>query len=281
VSPGLIVLIAISTAVCVVVLMLVLYRLVRTVAGRASDLVPKGGLRTRHAVGEQRALPPAVASAGDKRAGRAGAMPAVPVGKELLPSSDKRKPVARSEPAGPNPEKAPRAFPATLVARDVHSGRSSDVKFRPSKSEGSEPPVGEEAKQGGAGRDASADGAAYRQVGDQVTAVLTAAEHAAAELRETALREAEQTRLEADEKAAAILAETQARQAELDRYSDESRATADAYAEETRRKADEQAASKVSEAEEQARRIRAEAEEKIRELEAEASRRRESEDKTE
>jgi hypothetical protein len=290
-SPGLIVLIAISTAVCVAVLVLVLYKLVRMVASRAADLVPNlslpgrfngrvtGGWRTRHPVGERRVRLPGVdpgRSAGDERAGRAREMTAVPFGKELLPSGDKRDLAARDERAGPNPEETPHAFPATLVAPDVHMGRSIDVKFRQSKSEGSERRVGEEAQQSG-GREASVDGAAaYRQVGDEVTAVLTAAEHAAAELREAALREAERIRLDADEKAAATMAELQARRAEVDRFSEESRAAADAYAEETRRAADEKAATRVSEAEEEARRVRAEAEERSRELDAEASRRRDA-----
>jgi hypothetical protein len=250
-SPGLIVLIAISTAVCVVVLLLLLYRLVRTVAGRASDLVPdfsgfSGSFNSRVRLGWRTRVGPK-RSAAVQRAGQAREMQAVPVGKELLPSPDKRRLAARNEPPDPNPEEAPPAFPATLVAPDVHMGRSIDVKFRQAKSEASERPIGEGAKQG-SGHEGSVDGAAaYRQVGDEVTAVLTAAEQAAAELREAALREAEQTRLDAD------------------RYSDESRAAADAYAEETRRNADEEAARRVSQAEE-----------KGRELEAEASRRRDA-----
>lgn len=151
------------------------------------------------------------------------------------------------------------------------------MKFRQSKFERSESPVGEEA-QSGAGSERSDDGgtAAYRHVGDEVTAVLTAAEQAAAQIRETALKEAERTRLDGDERAAATLAESQARRVEMDRYSEETRAAADAYAEETRRNANEQAARKLSQAEEQARRIQVEAEELGRELEAEARRRRDA-----
>jgi hypothetical protein len=109
-----------------------------------------------------------------------------------------------------------------------------------------------------------------------VTAVLTAAEQAAAQIRETALQEAERTRLDADEKAAATLDELQARRVEVDRYSEETRAAADAYADETRRAADEQAAKRVSQADEQARRIQVEAEDIAGELEAEARRRRDA-----
>lgn len=54
------------------------------------------------------------------------------------------------------------------------------------------------------------------RLGEDVTAVLTAAEQAAAQTRETALREAEQTKLAAGEKAAATLADAEARRAEAD-----------------------------------------------------------------
>jgi hypothetical protein len=114
-------------------------------------------------------------------------------------------------------------------------------------------------------RRANAEGASYRQVGEEVTAVLTAAERAAAQIRETTLQEAEQTRRAADEQAAATLAEAEARRAEADRY-----------AEETRAAADEEAAATLSEAEEQARLVRAEAEQEAQEIQAEALRRREA-----
>lgn len=163
---------------------------------------------------------------------------------------------------------------ATLVARDVDTGRSTDMKFRQSKLDPGEPQAAEEA-QAEAPREGSDDGGspAYRHVGDEVTAVLTAAEQAAAQIRETALKDAERTRLDADERAAATLAESEARRLEADSYSEETRAAADAYAEETQRKANEQAARRVSQAEEQARRIQVEAEEMGRNLEAEARRR--------
>jgi hypothetical protein len=125
-------------------------------------------------------------------------------------------------------------------------------------------------------RPADDDRAPYRQVGEEVTAVLTAAEHAAAQIRETTLHEAEQARRAAEEQAAATLADAKARRAEADRYAEETRAAADAYAEETRRRTDEEAARTVSEAEERARLIRAEAEHKAGEIEAEALRRRDA-----
>lgn len=97
---------------------------------------------------------------------------------------------------------------------------------------------------GQGGRPDEDESAPYRQVGEKVTAVLTAAEHAAAQIR-----------------------------ADADSYSEEARAAADAYAEETRRKADEDSARRVSQAEEQASLVRAQAEQKASEIEAEALRR--------
>jgi hypothetical protein len=162
----------------------------------------------------------------------------------------------------------------TLVSPHVPPRRSDDVKyFRQAKVEQGEGRVGEQASPGpGPQAGIEAGSAAYRHVGEEVAAVLTAAEDAAAQIREAAIREAEQTRLAADEQAAATLAEAHARRAEADSYSRETRAAADAYVDETRRITHEEAARSVSEAEEQARLIRAEAEQKASDLEAEASR---------
>jgi hypothetical protein len=178
----------------------------------------------------------------------------------------------RALPAGEEP---PIDLPATLVAPHVPPRRSVDVKyFRQPKFEHSEGRVGEEAERGPEPEEGvEAGGAAYRRVGEEVTAVLTAAEDAAAQIRETAMRETEQTRLAASEQAAASLAEAQARRIEANTYSEETRAAADAYAEQTRRHADETAARRVSQAEEHARLLRAEAEQAASELEAEAIRR--------
>jgi flagellar biosynthesis GTPase FlhF len=164
--------------------------------------------------------------------------------------------------------------PVKLLAQDVPPGRSVDVKFRQSKVEGTEP-VAEVAKpQARAAGSVEGDGPAYRQVGEEVTAVLTAAEHAAAQIRKAALREAEKTRRDADERAASVLAEAEARRAEADSYSQETRAAADAHAEETRRNTEELAARSVSQAEERARQIRAQAEQAASDLQAAAIRRR-------
>lgn len=166
------------------------------------------------------------------------------------------------------------AFPATLVARAIDWGRSTDVKFRQSKIEEGEPPAHEEAPPMPV-REPSVDSGTpeYREVGEEVAAVLSAARQAAAQISDAAQREAERIRLEADERAAVTLAEAEARRAEADRYREQTRSAADAYAEETRRKAEQQAAQRLSLVEEQARRIQVEAEEMSRELEAEARRR--------
>jgi colicin import membrane protein len=161
------------------------------------------------------------------------------------------------------------------MAEDAPPGRSVDVKFRQSKVEGTEPVAEIAEPQAAAARSVEGDGPAYRQVGEEVTAVLTAAEHAAAQIREAALRDAEATRRDADEKAASVLAEAEARRAEADSYNQETRAAADAYAEETRRNTEELAARGMSQAEERARQIRAQAEQTARDLQAAAIRRRE------
>jgi hypothetical protein len=182
--------------------------------------------------------------------------------------------LVRTVVGGTSDREPPAELPATLVAPHIPPRRSVDVKyFRHAKVEPSEGRVGEQASPGpGPEAGSEAGSAAYRHVGEEVAAVLTAAEDAAAQIREAALRDAEQTRRAADEQAAAMLAEAQARRAEADSYGLETRAAADAYVEETRRAAGEEAARRVSEAEEQARLIRAEAEQKASDLEAEATR---------
>jgi hypothetical protein len=116
----------------------------------------------------------------------------------------------------------------------------------------------------------------YRQVGEEVTAILGAAEQAAVQIREAAVQEAERTSRAAEEEAVAIAAEAQSRRAEADRYSEETRASAETYADETRRRADDEAERAVSQAEERARQIRADADQKASEVEAEAARRRDA-----
>lgn len=148
-------------------------------------------------------------------------------------------------------------------------------RLRRATVERSERPAGGAAERGTAdAASVAADTVAYRQVGDDVAEVLTAAERTAARIRESALEDAERIRADAEKSVAATLADAKARRAEADEYSQKTRAAAEAYAEATRRKNDEEAASRVSKAKEQAREIRAQAEKKARELEADAIRNR-------
>jgi hypothetical protein len=252
-STGLLIVMATATAVTVIILALVLTKFVRTVVENASELVPDvarvpGRLtrrlsrvaRTQRSLGAERVRP---------------ARPPRLAGGEILPAAgDKRT--------------AP-------VAEDVPPGRSVDVKFRQPKAGSTEPVDQIAERQPEPAGSVDSDSPAYRQVGEEVAAVLTAAEHAAAQIREAALRDAEATRRDADEQAGSVLAAAQARRAEADSYSQETRAAADAYAEETRRNTEELTATSVAKAEEQARQIRAQAEKGARDLQAAAIRRRE------
>jgi hypothetical protein len=300
-SSGLIIVIAISTAAAIILLALLLTKVVHAVADSASGLAPDlSRLRRRltHRFSRARSTGPPVrkeaarpatgeprGSAGGQRAGPAeepavaGAEePAVPSG-AASPIPLAQEPALRvGEPAGPARAEPPLRPAERLLAPHVPTGRSVDVKpFRRSKFEQSERGVGDEPGLAPA-PDGSAEGgsAGYRQVGEEVTAVLTTAEHVAEQIRETAVQEAEQTRLAAEEQAAATLAEAEARRVDADSYGEATRAAADAYAEETRRSTDEEAARTVSEAEERARLIRAEAEQKASDIEAEAIRRRDA-----
>jgi hypothetical protein len=288
-STELLILIATSAAATVIIVALVLTKLVRTVAANASARVPDASRvrrrlgrrfsrawRTVHPVREARVRPARSLRAAEGQILPARKEHAVPAGKELLRSADDKRAVPAAEkPAGSASEEPRPEFPAKLLAPNVPPGRSIDVKFRQSKVERSERRASEIAeRQTGRGESVEGDSPAYHQVGEEVTAVLTAAEHAAAQIREAALQQAERTRLDADEKAAAALAEVQARRAEADSYSEETRAAADAYAVETRRNSEEQAAKSVSQAEERARQIRAQAEQTASDLQAEALRRR-------
>jgi hypothetical protein len=261
-SSGLIILVATSTAAAVIVLALMFSKLVRTLVENASDLAPDVS-RLRRAFSRRFRSSRArlgIRPMGVGRSTGVGEEPVVAAEESHTADENRVVPVGQ-QPTDPTPE-APSAFPATLVARDMPSERSIDVKQ-----------YGPELR-----REWNAEGGspAYRQVGEEVTAVLTAAEHAATQIRETALREAERTRVDAAEKASATLAEAQARRAEADSYSEETRAAADAYAEATRRNADEEAARTVSQAEEHARMIQAEAEQKGEDIEAEAIQRRDA-----
>jgi hypothetical protein len=119
-------------------------------------------------------------------------------------------------------------------------------------------------------------GRSYVRVGEEVTAVLSAAEHAAAQIRKAAVKEAEETRRAADKNAAATLAQADTARAEADAYEKETRSGADKYAEATRRKADNDAAGRLAQAEQQARRVVMDAQKKADDLLADAARRRDA-----
>jgi hypothetical protein len=120
----------------------------------------------------------------------------------------------------------------------------------------------------------------YAQVGEQVAAVLTSAEQAVNQIRESALREAERLRAETSDKAAATLSEAKLEaerrrreseklRADADTYSRGTRAAADRYLAETRLKIDEEAAQRRADVDKQVRAIRLAAEQKAKDVEAE------------
>ena len=114
---------------------------------------------------------------------------------------------------------------------------------------------------------------AYRELGQEVSAILIAAEQAAAEIRATATREAEEAKNAAEQYASTVRADADVRRADATNYSETQRAEADAYVEDVRRRADEQSVRTLAEAEERARLILADARRKAAELEAEGRRR--------
>jgi hypothetical protein len=181
-------LLAACIALSVIVLGHVLTKLVRTVI----DKGVRDGWRTPSPVGEQRVRAQRVEpgrSVGDERAGLT------------------REP-AREEPAGPA---RPPGFSATLVAPDVQRG-GIEVKSRQSKLERGARWTGEEAGQGAAHEGSVDHGTtAYREVGDEVTAVLAAAEHAAAQILSKAEEQARRIRVEAEKKGAEVEAEASRR----------------------------------------------------------------------
>jgi hypothetical protein len=167
------------------------------------------------------------------------------------------------------PERA--ELPKTPVASYVPAERRSGVKhLRRAKAEPRPARGGEEATMS-TGDDG---GHSYARVGEEVTAVLSAAEHAAAQIRDAAVKEAEATRRAADENVAETLAEAQTARGEADLYAERVREAADRYAEVTRGRADKEAASKLAEAEKQARGMVTDAKKKAADLLEDAARRR-------
>jgi hypothetical protein len=106
--------------------------------------------------------------------------------------------------------------------------------------------------------DQRGEDAAYEQVGEHVTEVLTSAHQAANKLRASATEEVERARREAEH------------------YATETRAAADAYADERRKTAETEAGQIVSDAEQQASAVRAAAQKDAVEAQREAAERRQS-----
>lgn len=168
---------------------------------------------------------------------------------------------------------------AQASAASVPSRRSVSVKHsRHSRAENgrrNERPSVAEQQQASNDSDLGSRSNDYARLGEQVTAVLTSAERAAAEIRESANQDAENVRRSAEEEAAASRAELDALRADADAYDERTRTAADAYAEQARRKADAQAEEARAALEAKATAVQAEAERKAREIETEAIRRRE------
>jgi hypothetical protein len=257
-STGVIILVAVSTAAAVILVSLLVSRLVHTVVDTDSELAPERSPFRRLSGRRSSQAPLMTAPVYHPIAG----LPRVePIKETPVPADEESEPVL---PAGEASRTPVAEEPAVEVAPHVPVRGSIDLEelSRATIEEGD--------------RSAEHDAASYRQVGEEVMAVLTAAEQAAVLIRETALQEAGQTRRAAEEQGAAVAAEARADRAETERYSEETRAAAEAYAEETRRRADEEAARTVSQAEEQARLIRADAEQEASEVKSEAVRHRDA-----
>jgi hypothetical protein len=173
-------------------------------------------------------------------------------------------------------EPSPEELPATTTAASyVPAERSSGVKhLRRAKAEPRSARAGKEVEVPMGEPMGNHEGGSYARVGEEVAAVLSAAEHAAEQIRATAAEEAEETRRASEANAAATLADAQKARAEADAYANDTRAAADNYAEGARRRAENDAARKLAEAEQQAQRVVMDAKKKAGELLTEATRRR-------
>jgi hypothetical protein len=175
---------------------------------------------------------------------------------------------------------APSAVPAQESKVRVPSGRSVPVKqsgqSKVENARGNEEQPGAKASETHVEESQRAASRDYGRLGEQVTAVLTTAEHAAAEIHEAANRDAEAIRLEAAKHAATARAEAEALRADADAYREETCAAADTYATQTRQAADAEAGKARAALEEEARSGRAKAERTAKEIEAEALRRRDA-----
>lgn len=171
---------------------------------------------------------------------------------------------------------------AQVSTSAIPSKRGDPVKLS-RRSKDDQAREGEDAAKEGAGmanvkpRENAGEGLGdYARLGEQVTAVLTSAEHAAADIREAANREAEEVRLAAENKVAVAKADAERIRTEAEAYRDEIKGAADSYADERRRSTEAAAANARADAEEKARAVEANARRKANEIEAEALRRRDA-----
>jgi hypothetical protein len=178
------------------------------------------------------------------------------------------------EPASEAASGARAELPEKRVASYVPAERSFGVKHL--RRERAEPRGARVSKEKEVPMSEDDAGRSYVRLGEEVSAVLSAAEHAAVQIRKGAAKQAEETRRTADENAAATLAEAQATRAEADAYERKTRTAADKYAEATRRKADDDAAGKLAQAEQQAQQVLMDAKKKADDLLADAARRRDA-----
>jgi hypothetical protein len=253
--------IALGAAAGVIVLLFLLTRLIRTV--RESDEFEFD--RPRLLGWRSKSRPPRLAatagvSKNDPMRADAG-LPAAP------PRPSERV-AAHAPPAAPAPV-SPAAIPST---RSVSVKQSRQAKV--DEARGSEEAASMAEEEVRVERNAQDGASDYGRLGEQVTAVLTTAESAAADIRESAGRDAEAIRLEAEKQVAEARAEAEALRANADAYRQETHAAADAYATETRRAADAEAATSRAASEDRGRAVLAEAELRAKEIEAEALRRR-------
>jgi hypothetical protein len=241
VTLTLVVLLAIATGIAIILTAVILSRLARAVIGGAQRAVRRGERRPLAREDEGSLIP-------------LDEEPVPPFDFELGPEADGR--TVEFHEASPESyasgweARMTELMPATSP-RDVRVAGEGDARMNDEAS-------------------------AYERLGEEVTAVLTAAEHAAAQVREAAAKEAEQKLLAAEENAAATSAEAQAVRTEADSYNEQTRWAADEYARAAREFADENAARIIAKAEDQARGVVAEAEEKADELTAAAARRQEA-----
>jgi F0F1-type ATP synthase membrane subunit b/b' len=201
--------------------------------------------------------------------------------RRLLGFGGKRRAVGNRKVATAVHSKAPPSATPNDVAPDSIPERERSIALNQSRQPTNEKAQAPGEAERGEWTELQLGAEGYAEVGERVGAVLTSANHAADQIRESARQEAARIRTEAADNAASTIAEasldsertrreSEELRAEADRYSQETRETADRYGAETRRKLDDEAAERRAEVEEQARKIRQAAEQKAKDLVTEA-----------